>query len=306
MRLLVAEDDLTVRTMLVAVLEQAGYQLAVASDGLEALALLTAPDPPRLAILDWMMPGLDGVDVCRRVRQLETTDPQYLVLLTSRNDESSIIEGLDAGANDYLTKPFRTGELLARIGVGRRLLALQRKLHEVQAALAYEARHDALTGLLNRGAILEGLSRQLELAVRERAQLSVGLCDIDGFKQVNDTYGHLVGDEALKGVATLLRARLRDGDLLGRYGGEEFLVIAPGSAGLAAQQTFERLREAVAQNPITTSSQSLQLTISVGVAACPPLTTLEGILKAADDALYRAKDLGKNRTHHAPPSRPKG
>ncbi len=301
MKILIAEDDATTRLMLAALLRKGGYDVVETTNGAEAWDVLQKPDAPKMAVLDWMMPVMDGVDVCRRLRAMPTTDPPYLILLTSRDDENSIVEGLDAGANDYLTKPFRSEELRARLGVGGRMLQLQADLNGAKAALAHEAMHDALTGVFNRRAILEGLSREHSRAERRGSTLSIGLCDIDHFKQVNDCYGHLVGDEVLKIVAGVIRSNLRRYDLLGRYGGEEFLVVVPYSSGTADESIYERLRKAVAQTQIAVGEDGLRVAVSVGVAGGTGGTSPDQLLAEADSALYRAKNAGRNRVVYADP-----
>ena len=180
---------------------------------------------PKLAILDWVMPGLSGVDVCRRARTIETSQPPYIILLTSLDQKADVVTGLEAGADDYLAKPFDPGELLARVDVGRRLVELQAKLDEAREALVHEAMHDPLTGVLNRRAFAGALTRELSRKRRYENVLAVGICDIDYFKQINDTYGHQTGDEVLCGLVRLIEKSLRGHDVLGRHGGDEFVVV---------------------------------------------------------------------------------
>ncbi|MDX9752774.1 MAG: diguanylate cyclase [bacterium] len=300
MKILIAEDDRTSQLVLVALLEKFGHDVVVASDGAEALAIMQQPGAPRLVILDWVMPKLDGVEVCRCLRDIPQPDPPYVILLTAKDEEIHIVEGLDAGANDYITKPYRTEELRARIRVGLRMLELQADLNQAKETLAHEAMHDALTGVLNRKAILADFQRQLAVAERQNIPLSIGMCDIDFFKKVNDQYGHQTGDTVLIHFAQILQNHLRAGDALGRYGGEEFLVIAPYSHGIPEETLFERLRQAVADTPIPTSVGELHITMSVGVARHARGYTLDQILAAADLALYQAKDQGRNRVVFTP------
>lgn len=299
MQILIADDQRTSRKILDLALKKFGHDVLAVDNGEEAWAIMREPDAPRLAILDWMMPGMDGVDVCRRIRARETDDPPYLILLTARDDVQSVVEGLDAGANDYLTKPYKSEELNARIRVGQRMLDLQADLIQAREALVYEAMHDALTNVFNRRAILEGLSREISRTRRKTSGLSIGLCDLDFFKKVNDQYGHQVGDDMLVGFTGILRSNLRDFDLLGRYGGEEFLVVAPGSEGTREEGIYERLRAAVAETEIPTRSGGLRITMSVGVATWKGVDSMDELLAAADAALYRAKDQGRNRVVYA-------
>ena len=227
MRILIAEDDFTSRTVLAGVLRKEGHQVEATVNGAEAWQALQQPDAPALVILDWEMPEMDGPEVVRRVRALETDRPPYILMLTSRGEKADIIAGLEAGANDYLAKPFDPGELRARVEVGRRMVEMQAALIASREALAHQATHDPLTGMLNRRAILERLHQELTRAGRHGDRWAVGMCDIDHFKQVNDTYGHQTGDDVLCGLARILNESLRPYDSVGRMGGEEFLVIAP-------------------------------------------------------------------------------
>jgi len=299
MRILIAEDDLVSRNILQAVLVKFGHEVIAVSDGQQALDALRQPDAPRLAILDWMMPGLDGTDVCREIRKVGGADPPYLIILTTRDDEDSIVEGLDAGANDYLAKPCRNEELRARVSVGKRMLDLQADLNGAKNALAHEAMHDPLTGALNRRAILDALAREVSSARRHKSVLSIGMCDIDHFKEVNDQFGHLVGDDVLKTCVRILQENLRDYDLVGRYGGEEFLVIAPHSDPSKGMLLYERLRETVANTRIQTRDGEISITLSIGTAQFTGEEELDHLLAAADAALYEAKRKGRNRVSHA-------
>ena len=299
MRILAAEDDLTSRLMLVAVLKKIGHDVIQASSGNEAWDALQKPGAPRLAILDWMMPEIEGIEICRRLRQIPTTDPPYLILLTAKDDVKSIVSGLNAGANDYLIKPYRTAELEARIGVGQRMLDLQEELNRAREALAHEATHDSLTGALNRRAIYEALSHELSRASRTGSSLSICLCDIDFFKQVNDRHGHLTGDDVLKGLVQALKSNVRDYDMVGRYGGEEFLVIAPNTNEAQDNLLFERLRSVIADARFPTQAGDISVTISLGVARFTKERSIDELIAAADEALYKAKAEGRNRVVHA-------
>jgi two-component system, cell cycle response regulator len=301
MRILIAEDDLVSRNILTALLTHFGHDVVAAVDGQQALEAMQQPDSPRLAIMDWVMPRMDGVDVCRHIRKITNANPPYIILLTGKDDEKSIVEGLDAGANDYLTKPYRNEELRARVGVGQRMLELQADLIRAKDALAHEAMHDALTGAQNRRAILQALAFEMSRAKRQNSSLSIGMCDIDHFKKVNDQYGHLVGDDVLKGFVKIMRHTMRDFELLGRYGGEEFLVISPQSSGMPHQPLYERLRKAIAETDIQTSAGGVPITVSIGVALATGAEEMDTLLASADAALYRAKREGRNRVAYAGP-----
>lgn len=295
MRILIAEDDYTSRTVLSGVLKKGGYDVMVTVNGAEAWDALQKPDAPVLIILDWMMPEMDGPDVVRRVRALQTDRPPYIIMLTSKGDKVDIIAGLDAGANDYLAKPFDSGELRARIEVGRRMVEMQDALIESRQILAHQATHDLLTGLPNRRAILDRLREELSRARRHDNLLAVGMFDIDHFKQVNDTYGHQTGDDVLCGLAKILSETNRDYDVAGRLGGEEFLVITPMKAGKDWITVYDRLCATIAESKITTKSGLLSITVSIGVACAGIDSTVDEILEATDKAMYRAKNEGRNR-----------
>ncbi|MGD0223707.1 MAG: diguanylate cyclase [Terriglobia bacterium] len=297
MKILVAEDDLVTRRILQAYLAKWGYEAVVVADGQEAWRLLQMDDAPRLAILDWMMPGIDGASICREVRKLSHQPYIYLILLTARGYKQDVIEGLEAGADEYLTKPFDPYELKARLRAGARIVELQDSLIQAREALREQATHDPLTHLLNRRATVDFLLSELSRARREQNPLSVMMADIDHFKLVNDKFGHLPGDEVLCEVARRLRTSARNYDIVGRFGGEEFLVVAPGCHMAPGLVQAERLREVVCSQPITLKDLSLTVTISVGVATTrdPKQEDMEALLSAADEALYRAKAGGRNR-----------
>jgi len=297
MKILVAEDDLVTRRMLEAYLGKWGYEVLKASDGQQAWQILQHEHAPRLAILDWMMPGMDGTSVCREVRELNLQPYTYLILLTTRGFKQDVIEGLESGADEYLTKPFDPFELKARLRSGVRIVELQDRLILAQEALREQAMRDALTGLLNRRATLDLFLAEMSRARREKTPLSLMMLDIDHFKPVNDRFGHLMGDEVLCDVARRLRVSARNYDLVGRFGGEEFLIVAPRCRPTDALIQAERLREAVCSHPITLKDTSLAVTISVGVATAlePDQLDMEALLNTADQALYRAKEAGRNR-----------
>jgi diguanylate cyclase (GGDEF)-like protein len=295
MRILIAEDDFTSRTVLAGVLKKSGYEVTDTVNGAEAWEALQQSDAPALVILDWMMPEMDGLEVLRRVRVLQTDRPPYIIMLTAKGEKADIIAGLDTGANDYLAKPFDSGELRARVEVGRRLVEMQDALIKSKEILAHQATHDPLTGLLNRRAILDRLHKELARAGRLGDVLAVGMFDIDHFKQVNDTYGHQAGDDVLCGLAQILRENNREYDSVGRMGGEEFLIITPMKAGTNWLSVFGRLCAKIAESYITTRSGVLSITVSIGVVCADAETTVDEILEAADKAMYRAKNEGRNR-----------
>ena len=302
MRILIADDSLISRRLLEAALRKWDYEVVVASDGAEAWENLQREDAPRLAILDWMMPGLSGPDVCRRVRQLANDYYTYILLLTSRSQKEDLIEGMGAGADDYLTKPFDQNELKVRLGPGKRIVELQDALLEAQAALREQATTDSLTKIWNRRTIFEILDRELARATREGSPISLVLSDLDRFKSINDTHGHIAGDAVLCETVNRLRASSRNYDSLGRYGGEEFLLILPGCAAAAAECQAQRLRLEIESRPLELPGATVNLTCSFGVASLPKgeQADAETLLRIADAALYQAKEQGRNRVVFLP------
>lgn len=297
MKILIAEDDKTSFFMLESLLEKWGYTVLAVSDGDEALQLLDGDDPPLLAILDWMLPGMSGPEICASLREGREGNGkpyQYIIILTVKEEKEYVVEGLKAGADDYLTKPFDSQELQMRLRVGERILHLQEQLRT--AAL-----YDDLTGLLNRGAVIERLESELSRSWRTGVPLSIALLDIDHFKEVNDTYGHIIGDRVLREIGRRIKAVIRSYDFLGRYGGEEFLLVFPGLSGSVADGICERIRSAIMEKPFlpceTKEDQSpFFISASLGLFEVPAVCeTIDTVLTKADDALYRAKGSGRNR-----------
>jgi diguanylate cyclase (GGDEF)-like protein len=298
MRVLAAEDNPVFQSVLRAMLTKWGYDAVMVRNGQDAWQMLRSPDAPRLAILDWMMPGMDGVEVCRHVRA-ELREPYiYILLLTARTEAQDLVDGMDAGADDYLTKPFNAHELRVRLRAGRRIIDLQEQLLLTREALREQATHDGLTGLLNRLAILGTLNSELARASRESHPIATLMVDIDRFKEVNDTYGHLSGDTVLREAARRMKAVVRRYDAVGRYGGEEFLVVLPGCEGPDARRQAERVREAIASQPfLIPHGIPIMVTCSIGVSCQrqPVLLDTDGLIRDADLALYRAKDSGRDQ-----------
>jgi two-component system cell cycle response regulator len=297
MKVLAAEDNPVSQSMLRAMLTKWGYQAVIARDGNEAWQALQADDGPRLAVLDWMMPGLDGVEVCRRVRAAAREPYIYLVLLTARTDSQDLVEAMEAGADDYLTKPFEAHELRVRLRAGRRVLDLQQQLMAAREALREQATHDYLTGLLNRGAILETLHNELARGSREQQPVALLMADLDRFKSINDTHGHQGGDAVLHEATRRMKSAIRRYDALGRYGGEEFLFVLPGCQGADAFTQAERIRAAVAAEPFMAGNRTFPVTCSIGVAyrTLPTVEEADVLVREADMALYHAKSLGRNQ-----------
>jgi two-component system cell cycle response regulator len=298
---LIAEDDPVLRRILQSFLSKWGYQVVSATDGVEALRILEGSDSPSLAILDWMMPGMEGPEVCLRIRQDKVRPYIYVLLLTARTQKDDVLRGLESGADDYLTKPFDAQELRARLHVGKRILDLQRSLIETREELRFRATQDTLTGIANRGVVLEALGREYSRRSREGSCFGIIMADIDHFKQVNDTRGHLAGDAALKEAARRMKECVRPYDTVGRYGGEEFLIIVPSSDAAGTSALAERIRTSLESQPVVLESGEIQITASFGVAVCTVEypQDLPTLLRLADEALYRAKKQGRNRVEGA-------
>ncbi len=299
MKVLIAEDDSTSRRILAAIMKKWGYDPVVTEDGQAAWDVLQQPDAPKLLLLDWNMPKMEGPEICRRLKEQSASNPPYVILLTGRDNKGDIVLGLDAGANDYMVKPYDPEELQARIRVGKRMLELQASLVEAHAALRQLAMHDPLTGVLNRRAILERLADELERAKREKGGLSIGMFDLDLFKKINDTHGHQMGDQVLVSFARCIEGKIRKYDCLGRYGGEEFLLISTVPGNPTEGKLYERLCEQVAAMEIAGESGPVSVTVSIGVAAVKKDSTVDSLLASADAALYRAKAGGRNRVVYA-------
>lgn len=295
MNVLIADDDPISRRLLQVSLQNAGYPVSIASNGVEALRLLEQKDPPRLAVLDWMMPEMDGVEVCRIVRKAAREPYIYIILLTARGHQTEIVQGLEAGADDYITKPFDLQELKARLRAGRRILELHEQLVSAREELRIQANHDSLTGLLNRMAILAVLDKECARSRREGRPVSVMMADLDHFKKVNDTHGHQAGDAVLRETARKMLESVRTYDSVGRVGGEEFIVVAPGCDLQAAMEQADRLRQCVATQVVKVGEIAIPTTMSVGVAASADAPQAEQLLHAADEALYLAKNSGRNK-----------
>jgi diguanylate cyclase (GGDEF)-like protein len=300
MRILIAEDSATGRMLLRHTLETWGHELVIANDGDEAWQILQQEDAPRLVILDWVMPKLDGVDVCRLVRKRESATPPYILLLTAMDQSGDLVAGLGAGADDFVTKPFRPDELRARLEVGRRYVELNERLAEANRDLEILARTDTLTGVLRRRAIYDRLEEEVARSVRDEAPLCVGMLDIDHFKHVNDAFGHAVGDAVLREVVRSATSVLRPYDSIGRVGGEEFLVVLPGTHGFAAQTALTRIRAVVAATPVYVDGDEIPVTVSLGGAIrCGE--SIDELVARADAALYEAKNSGRDRVVMAGP-----
>jgi two-component system cell cycle response regulator len=290
MKILLVEDSPIERRQISSYLQGLGLDLTVAENGTDAWEVLQGPDAPTFALLDWVLPGMDGIELCRRIRTLGKNETYiYTVMLTAKERKENLLTAMEAGADDYLAKPVDLSELKARILVGKRILDLQQSLR-------FAATHDFLTGLPNRAEILVSLERELSRSQREDQPAGVILADLDRFKEINDTLGHSAGDAVLIEVARRLKSDLRIYDVAGRYGGEEFLLILPGCDLRTATRRAEEIRRLVAKDSVATPSGAMSVTVSMGVAVTnsAPDPTIELVLQHADVALYRAKRAGRN------------
>jgi len=297
MQILIAEDEPAFRRLLTDVLIKWGYEVVVARDGNEAWRYLDSENAPRLAILDWMMPGMDGLELCRRIRRRARGVYTYVMLLTSQQGDNDLVTGMEAGADDYLTKPFRVNELRVRLRTGRRIIDLQNELIAAREFFQEKAARDSLTKLWNHEEILAILGHELARAEREGKCLGAIMADLDHFKRINDRYGHLAGDAVLRMTAEKMLSQVRAYDSIGRYGGEEFLVILPDCGVQCAAAFAERIRQRVSQQPFNTSEGLIPVTLSLGVAVTcrDARLSVVDLVKSADQALYHAKGNGRNR-----------
>jgi diguanylate cyclase (GGDEF)-like protein len=295
------EDSAVHRKIVGDQLKEWHFDMTVATTGAEAWEVLQRPDSPKLVLLDWMLPDIEGIELCQRIRQAGASRPYvYVILLTQRSGRENILHAMQAGADDYMIKPFDAMELRAHLLVGQRILDLQEKLISARELMRIAATHDFLTGLLNRGAVLDALDRELERARRDRKPVGVILADLDHFKDVNDSLGHLFGDEALKELSQRLRSELRPYDSIGRYGGEEFLLLLPGCDVPTTLLRGKQLCNFIASKPVVFSGVERVITLSMGVAVAEGSgdQQVEALLSQADLGLYAAKQKGRNRIEH--------
>lgn len=292
MRVLIADDELISLSLLENSLQKWGYETVTCKNGNEAWEILQKDDAPNLVILDWMMPGMDGIDVCSRVRSKNNAAYVYIILLTGRGSREDVIKGLEAGADDYIVKPFNPEELRYRIKIGQRIIELERRILKL-------ANTDCLTGLLNRGAFMERMETELNRSKRQKQSLGIIILDLDHFKNVNDSYGHQSGDRVLQEISRSITKACRTYDLIGRYGGEEFIVCLPGANIGVAALTAERIRQAIEKDSIFLPElmKYISITASCGVSSLPEGSdeSLDFLISQADNALYQAKNDGRNR-----------
>lgn len=292
MKILIAEDDTTSRLLFAATLRKLGHTVTGVENGHKAWEAWRGEGHP-LLISDWMMPDMDGLQLCRMIRAEPSLQYTYIILLTALDSKGNYLEGMNAGADDFITKPFDEEHLAARLRVADRILALHQKLH-------IQATHDRLTGVWNRAAIMDHLQMELKQAVRDATPMGVIVADIDHFKRINDTFGHPAGDAVLQETARRMQLALRPYDRIGRYGGEEFLITAPGCGWGHVATLAENIRSSVNAAPVESQYGQISMTVSLGAMIGGDRGEDAGMLiTAADEALYRAKKAGRNRTELA-------
>lgn len=301
MKILIAEDDAISRHLLEAFLQKWGYEVLVAKQGNEAWKLLQREGAPRLVILDWMMPGMDGVEICREAKRRSPESPLYVLLLTTRNQPQDFLEAFEAGADDYLTKPFDPRELKARVFTGGRLLELQEQLTVARQRLERESSRDSVTGLWNRTGILEMLRRELARAEREEAPVAVALGELDRVESHQEAHGEQIGDALLRETARRIRSSVRYYDSVGRYEGGKLLLVVPECKAHGALTQAQRLRLLIGKKPLDTPAGPINVTMSLGVAVASPAKPADEsvLLPAAESALLRSKAAGGNHVELA-------
>jgi len=288
MKILIAEDDATSRLLFAATLRKLGHTVTAIEDGRKAWEAWQKDEYP-LLISDWMMPDIDGLQLCRMIRSEPGLQYTYIILLTALDSKGSYLEGMDAGADDFITKPFDEEQLAARLRVAERILGLHQTLH-------IQATRDYLTGVWNRASIMDYLQKELKRGARQDICTSVMIADLDHFKRINDTYGHAAGDDVLRKVAQVLRACGRQTDLFGRLGGEEFAVLLPESDLTAARELASRIIESCRGVSVETPGSVVSFTCSIGIAqAMPGDARLEDVVNRADAGLYEAKRHGRDQ-----------
>jgi diguanylate cyclase (GGDEF)-like protein len=296
-RLLLADDDPISALLLRQRLKGWSYDVVLVDNGWDALAMLQSDDAPRLAILDWEMPGINGLDVIQRLRSAPDAEYVYTLLLTSRNQEEDTVKGLDAGADDFLTKPYRPAELQARLRVGERFLSLQKSLLDMQEELRRLAFQDMLTQLPNRRTVLARLHEDLSRCRRDQQPMGLLMLDLDRFKSINDTYGHSAGDAVLQEAARRMKSVLRPYDTVGRFGGEEFMVVLPNTDTAGALCVADRICSALRESPLVWDGRAIRFTCSIGAAISHPGTIVpeRDLINASDAALYHSKHSGRDQ-----------
>lgn len=296
MKILIAEDDEVIQLILQKLLEREGYRVILANNGLEAWNVFQEKrEEIDMVITDWLMPEMDGLELCKKIRSLDVSHYVYIIFITVRERREDVVVGLEAGADDYISKPFDPHELLSRIRSGERIIELDGQLRKRQKELEHLSLTDELTGVLNRRGIFRRLREELNRAAREKYSFSVMMLDIDNLKEINDKYGHSTGDKVLYEVVRRIKACCRPYDVIGRYGGDEFLMIVPVEEKGMAFKLAERFQKAVCEKFLSIDNKRINITISIGASFVKTSEYgLKEIIKKADECLVKAKTAGKN------------
>ena len=296
-RILIAGSNPVAQTALYRMLMDWDYEVTMGADGFKAFSILQTANSPRLAILDSQLPGIRAVEVCRRIRALNQLNYAYLMLLTDNGARGDLVAAMEAGADDYILRPFHAQEFRARLQVGSRIVKLQERLIRAHEDLYEQATRDSLTGLWNRRSIIQILETELARASRAGGSVAVIMADIDHFKQVNDRFGHLTGDTVLREATHRMSSVLRKYDSMGRFGGEEFLIVVPGCKFEGSLAVAERLREVMNCEGYSVKGGRCDATCSFGLAWSDRCHAIDAnqLLHEADAALYAAKHKGRNR-----------
>ena len=299
MKILIADDSEMTRMILEGRLKQWGYEVINACDGQEAWGILQKKGRPRIALIDWMMPRLNGIELLKKIRQYIKEPYIYTILLTAKKGKDNLVEAMNAGADDFISKPFDPNILKVRLRAGARITKLQEELIAAREALRVQATHDSLTQLFNRSALMDMMSREISRSIRDQSSIGLLIVDIDHFKSVNDTFGHLVGDQVLKQLSSQMKTCTRQYDIIGRYGGEEFIILLPRCGKQEVLSVAERLRNSISNTLFETTAGPINLSISLGATWVTPSDQEcheEELIRIADEALYKAKNNGRNCT----------
>ncbi|WP_273149992.1 diguanylate cyclase [Methylophaga thiooxydans] len=297
MRILIVDDNPTIRMTLEGLLKKHDCEIYEADSGFKALDIIQSDQPPELIFMDWNMPGLSGVEVTTLLRETVAENQPYVIIISSNSDSEHVIKALSYGADDYIVKPIDGRFLNAKFAVAQRILGIQEKLRQTNLVLEKLAYYDELTGVLNRRAGNASFQVEMDRAIRKGQNVCIAMVDIDHFKKINDTFGHQAGDEVLKAFSRVLRQTMRPYDIVCRYGGEEFMLIAEINNKDEASDLFERVRETISTKEIRHANQSISITASFGVHVFIPRTdmVLISLVQKADEALYEAKSAGRNK-----------
>ncbi|HET9177319.1 MAG TPA: diguanylate cyclase [Terriglobia bacterium] len=295
MKVLVADDEPVNRRLLEILLNKWGYEVSVAADGQEAWRHLQGAASPRIAILDWMMPEMDGVEVCRKIREDKSRRPVYVLLLTAKQATEDANGRYESVADDYLPKPYAAHELKARLRAGKRILELEDQLREAGEALQVETTRDTLTGLWSRSSILEILHREIHRGGRQNSSLTLLMIDIDDLGQINHHHGHLAGDAVMREAARRIRNSIRVYDSLGRYSGGQFVIVSPDCDRSGAMTQAQRIQSTISEEAFKTFKGDFPVTISTGIAVGSSTHQADELISAAEAALAQARKAGPNR-----------